>query len=39
MYDGASHGFNNDTTPRFDEKAAGLAWSRTLEFFNANLRK
>jgi carboxymethylenebutenolidase len=39
MYDGASHGFNNDTTPRYDEKAATLAWSRTIEFFNANLRK
>jgi carboxymethylenebutenolidase len=39
MYEGASHGFNNDTTPRYDEKAATLAWSRTLEFFNANLRK
>jgi carboxymethylenebutenolidase len=39
MYDGASHGFNNDTTPRYDEKAATLAWSRTVEFFNANLRK
>jgi len=39
MYEGASHGFNNDTTPRFDEKAAALAWSRTVEFFNANLRK
>jgi carboxymethylenebutenolidase len=39
MYEGASHGFNNDTTPRYDEKAATLAWTRTLEFFNANLRK
>jgi carboxymethylenebutenolidase len=39
MYEGASHGFNNDTTPRYDEKAATLAWSRTIEFFNANLRK
>ena len=38
-YEGASHGFNNDTTPRYDEKAAALAWSRTIEFFNANLRK
>lgn len=38
-YEGASHGFNNDTTPRYDEKAATLAWSRTIEFFNANLRK
>jgi carboxymethylenebutenolidase len=39
VYDGAQHGFNNDTTPRYDEKSAALAWSRTLEFFNANLRK
>lgn len=39
VYEGASHGFNNDTTPRFDEKAAALAWSRTIEFFNENLRK
>ncbi len=39
MYDGASHGFNNDTTPRYDEKSATLAWTRTVEFFNANLRK
>lgn len=38
-YEGASHGFNNDTTPRYDEKSATLAWSRTVEFFNANLRK
>jgi carboxymethylenebutenolidase len=38
-YEGTSHGFNNDTTPRYDEKAATLAWSRTIEFFNANLRK
>ena len=39
MYDGAQHGFNNDTTPRYDEKAAKLAWTRTVEFFNKNLRK
>ena len=38
-YEGASHGFNNDTTPRYDEKSATLAWQRTVEFFNANLRK
>ena len=38
MYDGAQHGFNNDTTPRFDAAAAKLAWSRTLEFFNKHLR-
>ena len=39
LYEGASHGFNNDTTPRYDEKSATLAWGRTIEFFNANLRK
>lgn len=39
MYEGAQHGFNNDTTPRYDEKSAKLAWSRTLEFFNKHLRK
>jgi carboxymethylenebutenolidase len=38
MYDGANHGFHNDTTPRYDEKSAKLAWQRTLEFFNKNLR-
>jgi carboxymethylenebutenolidase len=38
MYDGTQHGFHNDTTPRYDEKAAKLAWSRTLEFFNKYLR-
>jgi carboxymethylenebutenolidase len=38
-YEGAQHGFNNDTTPRYDEKAATLAWQRTIEFFNARLRK
>ena len=38
MYEGAQHGFNNDTTPRYDEKAAKLAWTRTIEFFNKNLR-
>jgi carboxymethylenebutenolidase len=39
MYEGAQHGFNNDTTPRYDEKAAKLAWTRTVEFFNKYLRK
>jgi carboxymethylenebutenolidase len=38
IYPGTQHGFNNDTTPRFDEAAAQLAWTRTLEFFNKNLR-
>jgi carboxymethylenebutenolidase len=37
-YPGTQHGFNNDTTPRFDPTAAKLAWQRTLEFFNKNLR-
>jgi carboxymethylenebutenolidase len=38
IYPGVQHGFNNDTTPRYDETAAKLAWSRTLEFFNKYLR-
>jgi carboxymethylenebutenolidase len=38
MYEGTNHGFHNDTTPRYDEAAAKLAWQRTLEFFNAKLR-
>lgn len=38
IYDGVEHGFNNDTTPRFDANAAKLAWSRTLELFNRRLR-
>jgi carboxymethylenebutenolidase len=36
-YPGTTHGFNNDTTPRYDEAAAKLAWQRTVEFFNENL--
>jgi carboxymethylenebutenolidase len=38
-YPGTQHGFNNDTTPRYDEAAAKLAWQRTVDFFNAHLRK
>jgi carboxymethylenebutenolidase len=38
IYPGVQHGFNNDTTPRYDEAAAKLAWQRTIEFFNKNLR-
>jgi carboxymethylenebutenolidase len=38
VYEGTQHGFHNDTTPRYDEAAAKLAWSRTLDFFNKNLR-
>ena len=39
MYPGTQHGFNNDTTPRYDEAAAKLAWQRTIEFFNKHLRE
>jgi len=38
FYEGANHGFHNDTTPRYDETAAKLAWQRTLEFFERHLR-
>jgi carboxymethylenebutenolidase len=38
MYEGKQHGFHNDTTPRYDETAAKLAWTRTLEWFNKYLR-
>jgi len=37
VYEGANHGFNNDTTPRFDSQAAERAWRRTLEFFEQHL--
>jgi carboxymethylenebutenolidase len=36
-YPGTQHGFNNDTTPRYDEKSAKLAWQRTVEFFKKQL--
>lgn len=38
MYEGVNHGFHNDTTPRFDEASAALAWQRTLDFFGQHLR-
>jgi carboxymethylenebutenolidase len=38
IYAGANHGFNNDTTPRFDAAAAELAWRRTLDFFSSHLK-
>jgi len=38
MYPNTNHGFHNDTTPRYDEAAAKLAWSRTLAFFDENLK-
>jgi len=38
VYKGANHGFHNDTTPRYDEAAAKLAWQRTLDWFDKYLR-
>jgi carboxymethylenebutenolidase len=37
IYEGTNHGFHNDTTPRYDEAAAKLAWQRTVEFFQQQL--
>ena len=37
VYEGANHGFHNDSTPRYDTDAASLAWSRTLDFFATRL--
>ncbi|MFL5273626.1 MAG: dienelactone hydrolase family protein [Anaeromyxobacteraceae bacterium] len=37
-YPGTQHGFNNDTTPRYDKAAADLAWKRTMDFFKQHLR-
>ena len=38
IYANVNHGFNNDTTPRYDKAAADLAWSRTLAFFAKHVR-
>ena len=38
IYPGVNHGFHNDTTPRYDEAAAKLAWTRTIDFFKKTLR-
>jgi carboxymethylenebutenolidase len=38
VYPGTQHGFHNDTTPRYDEAAAKLAWSRTLAFYKEHLK-
>ncbi len=38
VYPGTLHGFHNDTTPRYDDAAAKLAWSRTLAFFGTHLK-
>jgi carboxymethylenebutenolidase len=37
IYPGVEHGFNNDTTPRFNKEAAALAWGRTMELFKRKL--
>ncbi len=37
IYPGVNHGFHNDSTPRYDQAAADLAWGRTVAFFNENL--
>lgn len=39
FYEGVNHGFHNNTTPRYDSGAAGLAWERTLAFFEEHLRE
>jgi carboxymethylenebutenolidase len=38
VYPGTQHGFNNDTTPRYDKEAAAAAWQRTIDFFKKNLK-
>lgn len=38
IYPNVNHGFNNDTTPRYDKAAADLAWKRTIDFFNEKLQ-
>jgi carboxymethylenebutenolidase len=38
MYPDVNHGFHNNTTPRYDEEAATLAWERTIKFFNDKLK-
>lgn len=38
FYPNVNHGFHNNTTPRYDEKAATLAWTRTIDFFKENLK-
>ena len=38
IYPKTFHGFHNDTTPRYDEAAAKLAWQRTIDHFNKTLK-
>ncbi len=37
MYPQANHGFHNDSTGRYDEAQAALAWERTIAFFKKHL--
>jgi carboxymethylenebutenolidase len=37
VYPGTGHGFNNDTTPRYDETQAKIAWERTIAHFKKHL--
>ena len=39
FYEGVNHGFHNNTTPRYDDKAATLSWERTIAFFKQELKK
>ncbi|WP_281637524.1 dienelactone hydrolase family protein [Flavobacterium marginilacus] len=39
FYAGVNHGFHNNTTPRYDETAASLSWTRTIDFFKEKLKK
>jgi len=39
FYTNVNHGFHNNTTPRYDEAAATLSWTRTIDFFKAKLKK
>ena len=38
FYDGVNHGFHNNTTPRYDEAAADMAWKRSIDFFKDKLK-
>lgn len=38
IYPDVNHGFHNDTTPRYDERSAKLAWQRTIDFFKEKLK-
>lgn len=38
FYEGVNHGFHNNTTPRYDEAAATLSWTRTIDFFHKKLK-